>query len=72
MESHDDDNAFPEQTLEQKDLGTLCEATCRICLMDFEVSDVIVRLPCLHIYHRACIQTWFDFERTCPQDKLRV
>ena len=36
-----------------------CEETCVICLNLFEPGDSVRRLPCGHIYHRACIDDYF-------------
>jgi E3 ubiquitin-protein ligase RNF115/126 len=63
---------YPEQVLQKEDIEMLVDKCCRICLMDFAELDTIIRLPCLHVYHRACIQSWFDYNQTCPQDKLQV
>ncbi|XP_076160980.1 E3 ubiquitin-protein ligase znrf2 isoform X2 [Ptiloglossa arizonensis] len=40
---------------------------CVICLEDLEPGDVIARLPCLCIYHKYCIDEWFQVNRTCPE-----
>nr|XP_046267477.1 RING finger protein 11a [Scatophagus argus] len=39
---------------------------CVICMMDFEYSDPIRFLPCLHIYHVDCIDPWLMRSFTCP------
>lgn len=39
---------------------------CVICMMDFEYGDPIRFLPCLHIYHLDCIDTWLMRSFTCP------
>lgn len=44
---------------------SLC-SRCVICMMDFECSDPIRFLPCLHIYHVDCIDTWLMRSFTCP------
>lgn len=32
---------------------------CVICLANFETGDVIRKLPCSHVYHKACIDDYF-------------
>ena len=46
--------------------GTKKKRECVICMMDFVVDDPIRFLPCLHIYHKACIDDWLLRSFTCP------
>ncbi|RXG54099.1 E3 ubiquitin-protein ligase ZNRF2 [Armadillidium vulgare] len=39
---------------------------CVICFEDLSQGDTIARLPCLCIYHKACIDEWFQVNRSCP------
>ncbi|RZS20543.1 hypothetical protein BHM03_00053068 [Ensete ventricosum] len=42
-------------------------ADCRVCLSRFELESVVNRLPCGHLFHSACLQTWLDYHHaTCP------
>ncbi|XP_026856956.2 E3 ubiquitin-protein ligase znrf2 [Electrophorus electricus] len=40
---------------------------CAICLEDLLQGDTIARLPCLCIYHKGCIDEWFEVNRWCPE-----
>ncbi|KAL7744991.1 hypothetical protein ACLKA6_007255 [Drosophila palustris] len=40
---------------------------CVICLEDLSPGDTIARLPCLCIYHKGCIDRWFEVNRSCPE-----
>jgi len=40
---------------------------CVICLEDLDAGEVIARLPCLCIYHKVCIDKWFQVNRSCPE-----
>ncbi|KAJ8333673.1 hypothetical protein SKAU_G00409920 [Synaphobranchus kaupii] len=40
---------------------------CVICLEDLQQGDTIARLPCLCIYHKSCIDSWFEINRSCPE-----
>ncbi|CAB0019987.1 unnamed protein product [Nesidiocoris tenuis] len=40
---------------------------CVICLEELTQGDTIARLPCLCIYHKTCIDRWFDVNRSCPE-----
>jgi len=41
---------------------------CSVCLAEFsESTDLLLRrLPCLHVFHAICIDTWFRQRLTCP------
>ncbi|CAO2191887.1 unnamed protein product [Urochloa humidicola] len=48
-------------------------ADCRVCLARFEPESVVNRLPCGHLFHRACLETWLDYDHaTCPLCRLRL
>ncbi|XP_072548732.1 E3 ubiquitin-protein ligase znrf2 [Salminus brasiliensis] len=40
---------------------------CAICLEELQQGDTIARLPCLCIYHKGCIDEWFEVNRWCPE-----
>ncbi|XP_014671420.1 PREDICTED: E3 ubiquitin-protein ligase ZNRF2-like [Priapulus caudatus] len=40
---------------------------CVICLDDLTSGQTIARLPCLCIYHKHCIDEWFQVNRSCPE-----
>ncbi|EEB14338.1 conserved hypothetical protein [Pediculus humanus corporis] len=40
---------------------------CVICFEDLTQGDTIARLPCLCIYHKGCIDKWFNVNRSCPE-----
>lgn len=40
---------------------------CVICLEELNQGDTIARLPCLCIYHKSCIDRWFEVNRSCPE-----
>ncbi|GAX76116.1 hypothetical protein CEUSTIGMA_g3559.t1 [Chlamydomonas eustigma] len=39
---------------------------CSICICDFEEGEELLRLPCNHDYHKACIDAWMVQHSTCP------
>lgn len=39
---------------------------CSVCLGIFEVGDTNRILPCLHVFHEKCIDTWLHEHATCP------
>ncbi|KAG8517564.1 RING finger protein 11 [Galemys pyrenaicus] len=39
---------------------------CAICLLDFTPEGPVRRLPCLHTFHRECVDVWLLKALTCP------
>ena len=48
------------------------EATCLICIMEFEEGEELRALPCLHTYHCECIDDWLKQHRSCPICMQRI
>ncbi|CDQ76084.1 unnamed protein product [Oncorhynchus mykiss] len=54
--------SLPPEDVLSKDAGE-----CAICLEELVQGDTIARLPCLCIYHKGCIDEWFEVNRSCPE-----
>lgn len=39
---------------------------CSICIVDFEIDDMISITNCNHIYHTDCIKEWGKYKNECP------
>ncbi|KAF9596642.1 hypothetical protein IFM89_012765 [Coptis chinensis] len=40
---------------------------CSVCLSGLKGGDEIRKLPCLHEFHKVCVDRWLDLcRRTCP------
>ncbi|XP_029110011.1 E3 ubiquitin-protein ligase znrf2 [Scleropages formosus] len=50
-----------------EDILTKDAEECAICLEQLVQGDTIARLPCLCIYHKGCIDEWFEVNRSCPE-----
>ncbi|XP_029919041.1 E3 ubiquitin-protein ligase ZNRF2 [Myripristis murdjan] len=50
-----------------KDVLSRDSGECAICLEELEQGETIARLPCLCIYHKGCIDEWFEVNRSCPE-----
>ncbi|XP_075778061.1 E3 ubiquitin-protein ligase ZNRF2 isoform X2 [Pelodiscus sinensis] len=61
LPAHLSPHLFGEDVL-SKDTGE-----CAICLEELQQGDTIARLPCLCIYHKGCIDEWFEVNRSCPE-----
>ena len=45
---------------------------CAVCLCDFEPDDVLIRLPCDHMFHEACVARWLQQDSSCPQCRFNI
>eukprot|EP00931_Biecheleriopsis_adriatica_P096897 TRINITY_DN7061_c0_g1_i1.p1 TRINITY_DN7061_c0_g1~~TRINITY_DN7061_c0_g1_i1.p1 ORF type:complete len:895 (+),score=162.14 TRINITY_DN7061_c0_g1_i1:158-2842(+) len=48
------------------------EEPCVVCRDHINVGDVCRRLPCLHLFHKECIDQWLSVKATCPLDNLKL
>lgn len=46
--------------------------TCCICLTDMEEGVEVRQLPCMHYFHKDCIDQWLLVNKTCPVDKRAI
>ncbi|DBA05051.1 TPA: hypothetical protein N0F65_000739 [Lagenidium giganteum] len=42
------------------------DASCCICLNDYELQQELRRLPCKHHFHKECVDEWLMVNSTCP------
>lgn len=49
-----------------------CLTECELCLMEYEEGDELLRLPCLHLFHSACVRPWLLKKYTCPVCQIDV
>ncbi|EKX50245.1 hypothetical protein GUITHDRAFT_50560, partial [Guillardia theta CCMP2712] len=46
--------------------------TCSICLGEFAEGEELKSLPCVHVFHCACIDQWLRLSSECPLCKRSV
>lgn len=39
---------------------------CVICCMAYKNRDKLIKLPCEHQYHQACVAKWLQINKVCP------
>jgi len=49
---------------DRDDTRPACECCC--CCEEFSVEKAIVRTPCQHLFHQACLGEWLKLAKTCP------
>uniref|UniRef100_A0A1A9Z1M4 RING-type domain-containing protein n=1 Tax=Glossina pallidipes TaxID=7398 RepID=A0A1A9Z1M4_GLOPL len=42
------------------------EECCAVCLNDFQLNEIICKLPCVHDFHADCVDKWLQLHQTCP------
>jgi len=55
---------LPETIIGPKEVSE--NAECSVCKDRFTNGESVLKLPCLHLYHRACILPWLKDHNTCP------
>lgn len=45
---------------------------CTICLSEYEVEEDVRRLPCMHLFHQACIDKWLIMDKRCPVCRVDI
>lgn len=58
---------YPDATPEEL---TLSDNICIICRED--MVNTSKKLPCGHIFHTACLRSWFQRQQTCPTCRLNI
>lgn len=46
--------------------ATASSSSCSICLGEYSEDDEIMKLPCSHFFHSACITEWACLSQLCP------
>eukprot|EP00811_Abedinium_folium_P034935 NODE_7773_length_1551_cov_8.372191.p1 GENE.NODE_7773_length_1551_cov_8.372191~~NODE_7773_length_1551_cov_8.372191.p1 ORF type:complete len:413 (+),score=132.68 NODE_7773_length_1551_cov_8.372191:81-1241(+) len=45
---------------------------CQVCMEDFAEGDELRTLPCLHLFHTACVDQWLKVNSICPTCRHKV
>eukprot|EP01062_Namystynia_karyoxenos_P075935 TRINITY_DN737_c3_g1_i2.p1 TRINITY_DN737_c3_g1~~TRINITY_DN737_c3_g1_i2.p1 ORF type:complete len:389 (+),score=54.92 TRINITY_DN737_c3_g1_i2:71-1168(+) len=45
---------------------------CTICLDDWAEGAEVLTLPCFHVFHTGCVETWLERSSLCPMCKHAV
>jgi hypothetical protein len=75
------EESVKKKTTDQKKLEKLetmvvtsgMEGQCAICMGEYQIDEVLRKLPCNHAYHKECIDHWLQNNSTkCPLDGIEV
>ena len=76
------DESVPAKTVSNKRLASLKQDTaseehthnlCGVCMENYEVGQKRKYLPCGHVFHSNCIDTWLgQSSNNCPLDGLEI
>ncbi|KAF5299561.1 hypothetical protein FQR65_LT09366 [Abscondita terminalis] len=64
---HNMNTLYPDATPEELQAA---DNVCIICRE--EMSTASKKLPCNHIFHTACLRSWFQRQQTCPTCRLNI
>jgi hypothetical protein len=56
-------------------LSILCQPLpreCIICQENYQPGEIILKLPCCHLYHETCLFRWLSTAHTCPLCRLQL
>lgn len=48
------------------------QTNCPVCLGEFSEGEELKSLPCVHFYHKSCIDSWLMVGHACPVCKFIV
>jgi len=57
---------LPSICITEEDLDDENNRSCCICFGDHNLNEEVARLPCGHLFHRACVGEWLQKHCTCP------
>lgn len=59
-------DAFPTETFVPRPNQSEQDTTCSVCWDKYQARNILRRLPCLHTFHRDCIDPWLKMKSQCP------
>ncbi|CAD8074324.1 unnamed protein product [Paramecium sonneborni] len=68
------DHGVPKQYLQKLKKMKMGKSNrlCSICCNQFQKDELIIQLPCKHIYHKSCVEIWLQSSTKCPNCRSDV
>lgn len=57
---------LPRRTVDEDLRNVEGNTDCTICIDGMKVGEVVVTLPCSHLFHEECVVLWLKQHNTCP------
>ncbi|ORX46496.1 hypothetical protein DM01DRAFT_1410554 [Hesseltinella vesiculosa] len=55
---------LPSRQLKEEEFKE--QLDCAVCKDEFNQSEMVIELPCQHVFHDDCIKPWLKMNGTCP------
>ncbi|CAD8153517.1 unnamed protein product [Paramecium pentaurelia] len=67
-------NGVPKKYLQKLKIMMMGKSNrqCSICCNQFQKDELIMQLPCKHIYHKSCVDSWLQSSTKCPNCRSDV
>ncbi len=46
--------------------------TCTVCMTEFIEGDMLLTMPCIHMFHKKCVDPWLRNHDNCPMCKTTI
>mmetsp|Transcript_853 Transcript_853/g.2927 ORF Transcript_853/g.2927 Transcript_853/m.2927 type:complete len:816 (-) Transcript_853:2712-5159(-) len=56
---------LPQVHVNEHNHSDFADDSCSICLCNYQISDDLCHLKCMHYYHYACISKWLETHDSC-------
>jgi len=58
---------IPRKVIKENDIKDYQGKECNICMDNYNVDNIVVKLGCRHEFHKECIENWLCKEKiSCP------
>jgi hypothetical protein len=55
-----------EKQIGESDDDFMLRTQCQVCLGDYEGGEEVRALPCMHVFHAPCVESWLHIRIQCP------